>query len=184
MQSPHVDLKTQLAELDDLLERHALALGSDAEAYRNHAYRVVNLCSAFAQPSEGELRRIVIAAAFHDLGIWTDRTFDYLEPSRRRACEHLESLGEQGWSAEIGAMVLEHHKISRCTGVASPLVEPFRKADWADVSMGVVAFGAQRGFVRELFAAFPSAGFHARLLALAFERFRRHPLSALPMLKL
>ena len=38
--------------LDAVLEAHRAALGEDLQAYRNHAYRVTNLCLAL-QPADG-----------------------------------------------------------------------------------------------------------------------------------
>ena len=75
----------RLPTLDAVLGAHAAALGRDFDGYRNHAYRVANLCLAQSPPSALDVEKIAIAAAFHDLGIWTDRTFDYLEPSVRLA---------------------------------------------------------------------------------------------------
>jgi HD superfamily phosphohydrolase YqeK len=74
-----------ISTLDAILGDHSAALGSDATPYRNHAYRVANLCLAQSSSSAESLEKTAIAAAFHDLGIWTDHTFDYLAPSVRLA---------------------------------------------------------------------------------------------------
>ncbi|HEU0054861.1 MAG TPA: HD domain-containing protein, partial [Longimicrobium sp.] len=79
---------TEIATLDEVLDAHAAELGADFTAYRNHAYRVANLCLALAPDAPGRVEKIALAAAFHDLGIWTDGTFDYLPPSVRLAREH------------------------------------------------------------------------------------------------
>jgi len=39
-------LLTRIPTIDDVLDGHASALGNDRVAYRNHVYRVVNLCVA------------------------------------------------------------------------------------------------------------------------------------------
>jgi HD superfamily phosphodiesterase len=67
-----------------VLENHASVLGHDFIAYRNHVYRVVNLCLAIAGRGDREevqvtLEKIAVAAVFHDLGIWTNHTFDFLK---------------------------------------------------------------------------------------------------------
>ena len=82
-------LLERLDPLDRVLETHAVELGGDFTAYRNHAYRVVNFCAALAPCADAALEKIALAAAFHDLGIWTARTFDYLAPSIELACDHL-----------------------------------------------------------------------------------------------
>ena len=130
------------------------------------------------------LRTISLAAGFHDLGIWTDDTFDYLAPSQRLAREWLSSHGREDCAEEVGAMICQHHKVTPYRGSEGGLVEMFRRADWADVSKGLVAPGLSRRFLREVFAEFPNAGFHQRLLQLSFKQLLHHPFHPLPMLRL
>lgn len=170
--------------LDELLDAHAGALASDAGAYRNHAYRVANFCFAFSAVDRSQLDKIAVAAACHDLGIWTDRTFDYLEPSALLATRRLLESPHAAWADEVREMILQHHKLTRYRANADWLVEPFRCADLIDLSRGLVRFGLPRTLVREILAQWPNAGFHKRLLSLAGERARSHPLSPLPMLRL
>jgi len=110
-------LLTEIATLDEVLQAHAEALGGDFTAYRNHTYRVANLCAALSSSDPEPLRKIAIAAAFHDLGIWTDGTFDYLQPSIRLASAHLAQSGRAEWTSEVTEMILEHHKISAWRGI-------------------------------------------------------------------
>jgi len=174
---------TAIAVLDELLASRAGALGADFTGYRNHAYRVVNLCAAQTSVPNS-LEKIAVAAAFHDLGIWTDRTFDYLPPSVKLAADYLAQSGRAEWTAEIAAMIQEHHKISPYRRNPHWLVEPFRRADWIDVSRGLLSFGISRRLLRDVFATWPSAGFHARLVQLELARLRSHPWNPLPMMKL
>jgi hypothetical protein len=51
--------------------RTPLTSGGDATAYRNHTYRVANLCVALTGGDRAQLEKIAIAAACHDLGIWS-----------------------------------------------------------------------------------------------------------------
>jgi len=181
---------TELATLDAILAAYATELGRDFTLYRNHAYRVANLCACqlpqgAEQPVPAEQHeRIAIAAAFHDLGIWTDSTFDYLAPSVWLASAHLTATGKAHWIPEITGMILEHHKILRYGGDAGPLVEPFRRADWIDVTRGLLAFGVPRRFIAALYARWPGAGFHRRLVQLELAHLRKDPLRPLPVLKL
>ena len=177
-------LLERIPTIDRVLDGHAASLGRDFTAYRNHAYRVANFCAAHASPDPIALEKIAIAAAFHDLGIWTDGTFDYLDPSAGLARQHLSRSGREEWTEEITAMICEHHKLSKYRGDSRWLVESFRRADWTDVSTGLLRFGLPRSFVREVSTAWPSAGFHRRLVQLELERLRTHPLHPLPMVKL
>lgn len=176
-------LFTEIPALDNILLSHAAALAGDLDGYRNHTYRVANLCVALSADGARRLDAIAIAAAFHDMGIWTDRTFDYLEPSVRLASAHLKGTDREPWIPDITAMILEHHKITPLDRDSPSLVEPFRRADWIDVSRGLVTFGLSRAFVAELFSVWPSAGFHWRLVQLTFGRLRTHPLRPLPMMR-
>ena len=81
-------------------------------------------------------------------------------------------------------MILQHHKLTRWQRPAGWLVEPFRRADWADVTRGVLARGVPLGLIGALNATWPSAGFHRRLVELEFGQLRAHPLNPLPMLRL
>ena len=174
---------TRLALFEGLLEQHAPAIGKDVAAYRNHCYRVVNFAHALAGGDPDQLDKLAIAAAFHDIGIWTHGTFDYLPPSEEQARAWLARHGHPEWADEIAAMIAEHHKITACAPHRTALVEAFRQADWIDVSAGLLRHGLPRSFIREVQAAFPDAGFHLRLLQLSLRRALRHPLSPLPMMR-
>jgi hypothetical protein len=177
-----VALLTRIPTIDDVLSNHATVLREDFVAYRHHAYRVVNLCVAMV--GRRDVDKIAVAAVFHDLGIWTNGTFDYIAPSIALARRYLVARGRVDWTAEIEGMIADHHKITPSTAEADSLIEVFRRADWIDVSGGLRRFGIPRPFVARLFATWPSAGFHWRLLTLTLDRFRRHPLTPLPMVRL
>lgn len=172
----------RIPDLDAILAAHAEALGGDLSLYRNHGYRVANLALILSEAAPSRREKLAIAAAFHDLGIWTDGSFDYLAPSVRLATEHLERVGQAAWIDEIAAMILNHHKIS--TSAGGGLVEAFQRADWADVSRGLRRWGLPRATIAALYAAFPDAGFHAKLVRLELGRLRTHPWNPLPMLRL
>ena len=174
---------TALPTLDALLAAHAGSLGEDATGYHHHAYRVANFYWQLAPGDADALEKLSIAVAFHDLGIWTAGTFDYLPPSRVLARDYLHQRGKAAWMVDVDAMIECHHKVMRTPVGTSPAVEAFRRADWIDVSLGVVRFGLSRDVVHEVRARFPDAGFHRGLLQLTLQRLYRHPLSPLPMMR-
>ena len=54
-------LVTSIPIVDGVLDHYATALGHDFIAYRNHVYRVVNLCPAEKSSSiEGRLSRRIV----------------------------------------------------------------------------------------------------------------------------
>jgi hypothetical protein len=170
--------------IDVILDGWRGPLGADFDAYWNHCQRVANFCLAFAGDDLDLREKLAVAAAFHDLGIWSDDTYDYLEPSRRLARAYLADSGRSDWAEEIETTIELHHGLRPFRGDATWLVEPFRRADWTDVSMGWLRSGLSRAFVARVLATFPNAGFHRRLVALTLHRLRTHPLSPLPMLRL
>ncbi len=169
--------------LDELFAPYRQMLGSDYDAYRNHCLRVFNFCCALAG-ERADADKIAVAAFFHDIGIWSDNTFDYICPSQLHARRYLEKANKVAWCDEIEAMIGEHHKVSKYKLNPSWLVEPFRKADWIDLSAGLLRCRLPDDFVTNVILAFPNAGFHKKLLALAVERLKSHPFNPLPMMKL
>ena len=179
----HPSLVTSLPIVEDVLDTHASELGHDLIGYRNHVYRVVNLCLAIVRDGRVDLEKIAVAAAFHDLGIWTNHTFDYIAPSVAIARAHLAARGMADWIPEIEAMIADHHKVTSARSDRQSLVESFRRADWIDVTRGLRRFGVPRTFVEAVAATWPSAGFHRRLVELTMDRWWKHPLNPVPMVK-
>lgn len=167
---------------DTILAGYRAVLGRDHGKYRNHVQRVFHACLLFdADPANATT--YAIAAAFHDIGIWTDRTIDYLGPSMAQAEAYLRAKHMPGRIEEVKALIEWHHKVHRYRGPHERTVEVFRKADWTDVSMGLMRFGADRRRLREGRKRFPDLGFHAFLLKRIAQRFLRHPLDPLPMFR-
>lgn len=178
-----MSLITNLPLLDQLLDEHHDAIGKDFTAYRNHCHRMVNFCYLLASPDHEAQAKIQIAAAFHDLAIWTHGTLDYLRPSAGLARAHLSETGQQAWADEVDRMIDLHHQFRACPAPDDTLVEAFRKADLVDVSLGLVRFGLSAATVREVRAALPNAGFHKRLVQLTLKQLGTNPLKPLPMMK-
>lgn len=168
------------ALIDNVLRRFQSEIGPDYERYRNHVYRVYSFCLQLDK-SDVNRDKYAIAAAFHDLGIWTDHTFDYLQPSMWLAELYLEESGRAAWNAEIAQMIYWHHKLSPYAGEAT--AEIFRRADWIDVSLGALRFGLERQAIRSIRKQWPNAGFHLFLLKKSAVNFLEHPLNPLPVFK-
>ncbi|MFB8002476.1 hypothetical protein [Nocardia sp. NPDC056000] len=173
-------------EIDRRLEPWSAQLGPDRVAYTNHVLRVISLSDLIAKgpgPAPSDRPEFLAAGVFHDLGIWTAGTFDYLAPSEELAGHWLEGNGQSELTPLVTRMIDQHHKL-RSAGDADDPVEIFRRADAIDVEMAVLGrFGVSRSAYRALTEEFPDAGFHRRLLQLGAERLRTHPFSPLPVLK-
>jgi hypothetical protein len=81
-----------------------------SEGYRNHVHRMLNFCCALHNSVEKERQKLTIAGCFHDIGIWTGHTFDYLPPSVLAAKEYLELDGLGAWTSEVALMIDQHHE--------------------------------------------------------------------------
>lgn len=173
----------RLAVLDDILDAHASVLGRDFHPYRNHTYRVANFHWCLLPGSLEDLYVLSVAVAFHDLGIWTAGTFDYLAPSEALARDYLVEQQRPELVTVVLAMIREHHRISALPRGQDPRIETFRRADWIDVSMGTLRFDLSTDDFRRTVQRFPRLGFHLRLLQFSLRHGLRHPLRPLPMLK-
>jgi hypothetical protein len=170
--------------IEEVLDAWSPSLARARDPYGGHVYRVFNYARrVFGSPSHDD--DFAVASVFHDLGIWSDRTFDYLAPSSARAAHYL-CARDPAASTELVVDVIEnHHSLRRVRGGVAPLAaDAFRRADYVDLSRGFLRAGMDRAFVREVIAAFPYRGFHGVLSRTAFAWFLRHPLRPLPMLRL
>ncbi|MCA0975016.1 hypothetical protein LCL99_11090 [Halomonas denitrificans] len=160
-----IQLKRQRVE--ELLARYESIIGKDFSGYRNHVYRTITYAMHLL---EHELRYeplVETAFVYHDLGLWTDHELAYLEPSEALA---LADNDKYGWGIDPDALrgaIHWHHKILPYKGHHEQVIEACRKADWIDVSKGMLRKGISKTAVREVEAAFPNLGFHNTLLRLA-----------------
>jgi hypothetical protein len=168
--------------IEDLLSTFSSMTGKDHERYNNHVYRVFLNCLLIDQEKKNE-EKYALAAVFHDIGIWTNHTFDYLNPSIEQARLYLNKTGKAGWITEISQMIYWHHKISKYKGEYEQTVETFRKADWIDVSLGLLSFGIDKRIVKENRRKIPNSGFHVFLTKQTIKNFFKHPFNPLPVFK-
>lgn len=178
-----MQIQYTLPLIEEILAPWQPIIGKDFQGYRNHLYRMIHCCFALRNCSEEEQQKIIIAAAFHDIGIWTDNTVDYIEPSIPPAMAYLQENGLENWQHEIRLMITEHHKIRAYQSEQYPLIELFRRADLVDFSLGCIRQGLRKQDINALKQHFPNAGFHRMLLKRASRWFIKHPLNPAPMMK-
>lgn len=168
--------------IEELFQKFKPIMGRDYHKYKNHVYRVFLNCLIMDNDKNNE-EKYAYAAVFHDIGIWTDNTIDYLEPSIAQACAYLAENGRKDLVADITLMIYWHHKIRSYRDRQNKIVETFRKADWIDVSLGLLTFGFNKQKIKENRKRFPNLGFHIFLIKKIIKNFFRHPLNPLPMFK-
>ena len=170
--------------IDGILKEYQSVIGRDYQGYLNHCKRVAACCLILCQDQRQEVcEKIAIAVAFHDIGIWTAKTIDYIEPSVEEMHKYLTSNQLLDWQEEITLMISEHHKLTITKCLEYPLVEHFRQADYADFSFGFIRSGIPMSEFKKLTHQFPNAGFHKALMALGVKRLFKKPWSPLPMFK-
>jgi len=169
--------------LEEILDKWRTEFGNDYLGYKNHVYRMIHFCFALHDCDDEEREKIIIAGCFHDLGIWSSGTVDYLPPSIALAKEYLKQRSLELWSPEIELLIDMHHKLRKFRNDRYPLVEVFRKGDLVDFSLGAVKWGLPKTYIKSIKDQFPNAGFHKRLGQLAGGWFSKHPLSPPPFLK-
>jgi hypothetical protein len=178
-----MNIETSNDLIEEILALWKDRIGSDYPGYRGHVYRMFNFCLALRPCTEEEKQKVAIAACFHDIGLWSDRTVDYIPPSVAQARMYLSNTGRRAWAEEIGLMVEMHHKVRSIQDSRYPLVELFRKGDLVDFSLGVFTFGIPRSYIRQVKATLPNNGFHRFLMKGAREWFSKHPFSPPPFMK-
>ena len=175
-------IEERIPLLEEILTERKSEIGGEFAGYKNHVYRMVNFCFAVGENfSQEEREKIVIAGCFHDIGIWTGATFDYLPPSIEAAHEYLTKNNLEKYNADVALMIDQHHKLRRFPD--DRLTEVFRKGDLIDFSLGLIKCGLPKTFVKNVKKQFPNNGFHKYLIKLAGGWICRHPLNPLPVAK-
>jgi hypothetical protein len=168
--------------IDEILDaRRAYARGQDAafEGYRNHAHRIYNYVRAISSLSAEDEEKIAIAAAFHDLLAFDG--LDYLEPSIEEAGKYLRETGREAWDREVAHVIAFHHRVRPYRGEFATLVEPFRRADWNDFTMGLVRAGIPREVRKAADKELPVSDFVPKAVTkVALSWLPRHPLRPAP----
>jgi hypothetical protein len=170
------------ALIDEILDaRREFARGQHAafEGYRNHAHRVHNFARTIGSLSREDDEKIAIAAAFHDLCAFDG--LDYLEPSIEEAARYLRETDREAWDRQVALTIAFHHRLRPYRGESAKLVEPFRRADWNDFTMGLVRGGIQRELRKAANAEFPVTDFVPKaVVKVAIGWLPRHPLRPAP----
>ena len=147
-------------DVEDLLINYQTVIGSDLEAYRNHIYRVLTYSLHILGNDETYLPLIATALVYHDIGLWTDHTLAYLEPSSHRATEGTKNTLLPDDVLLIQNIVYYHHKITPFEGPRAAVVNAVRRADWIDATQGAVHQGMPKANIKKVYDEIPAAGFY------------------------
>jgi len=171
--------------IDNIIEEYHDIMKEDFLGYRNHCQRVFGfLLYLIPEPTDIYiLEKCAIAVAYHDIGIWTDNTIDYIDPSRKGARDYLIYKQKAEWIEEVDLMIERHHQILQGNLIEDSLTNYFRRADLVDFSGGYVTQGLPLYVIRQMLASYANEGFHMKLMQLALGRLWTNPLSPAPMMR-
>ncbi len=144
------------------LKKYKHLIGDDFDGYRNHIYRVMTYSMHFLHNNETYMDVIGSALVFHDIGLWTDKTLAYLEPSARLARDAGKTYSSEELTLQEN-IIVNHHKIWPFKGENGAVVEAVRKADWIDASNGMLNKGMPWRHIQAVKDTLPAAGFYNTL---------------------
>jgi HD domain len=160
-------LRTATGAVDGPMERHCLRA----------RYIAAELAGRRGWEIDGEL--LTVAAILHDIGLYPSAsrggvyTADGAELAR-------EILPGHGWSAErverCAEAIDRHHELRSQLGFGGE-VEALRLADLVELSGGLIAFGLDRGWLRELGRTVPRRGLAGELVREVGRALRERPLT-------
>eukprot|EP00282_Hemiselmis_andersenii_P008435 CAMPEP_0114135948 /NCGR_PEP_ID=MMETSP0043_2-20121206/14954_1 /TAXON_ID=464988 /ORGANISM="Hemiselmis andersenii, Strain CCMP644" /LENGTH=218 /DNA_ID=CAMNT_0001229671 /DNA_START=51 /DNA_END=707 /DNA_ORIENTATION=+ len=149
--------------LDAILEEHKAVIGKQYHGYRNHCLTVMNLANHRMGGSLTEEQDdvLAVAAAFHDIALWTDNRIDYLDPSIARMEEYAKRTGRDKHIKLMRDMIYYHHKIfTGAFASMDPLIGAFQAADSSAFTFGLVPFDMSTPYRAAVGKALPNKGFH------------------------
>ena len=168
--------------IEKILSLYREQIKVDYQGYKNHCMRVLHFLTYLKPINAEEREKLLIAVVFHDIGLWTHKTVDYLPPSISEVKKYLINIGKAEWIEEISIIIDMHHKLTPYNGKYE-LVEFFRKADLVDFTLGLVTHGIPRDCITKIKKQFPNEGFHKMLVMRTLKWVPLHPLNPMPIIK-
>jgi hypothetical protein len=168
------------AERAALARLRELAGAADGPMERHSARVFAIACELGARGGSDLDREVLLCAAWlHDAGLYPGAaTRDAYVRDSRVLAERL--LSQHGWPqgriARTADAIERHHEL-RSQWDHGAEVELLRRADLVDLSGGVVRFGLDRAWLRELRHAVPARGMARTIGALVARAARERPLS-------
>jgi len=173
-------LITKNRRIEDILRNYSNVLGNHFPLYRGHCYRLLNYI-IYMQRHQDNLELLGVAISFHDLGIWTHDTMDYLNPSFELAKTYVQDEDVDIFISDLEVMIKDHHKVTPLRKVAP--AEYLRKADLTDLSFGFIPGGVPQSFIKDMVGCWPYQGFQKMIFGKVLLHAVGNPLDPFPMLK-
>jgi len=173
-------LATTAAERDALAALRQ-ATGAVNGPMERHCLRVRLMAAELALRREWQLDHeiLTVASILHDIGLYpsVSRGGVYTADGAALARRLLTTHGWETVRINVCADAVDRHHDVRSQLSHGAEVEALRMADLADVSGGLVSFGLQRAWVRELTRDVPRRGLGAELAREVGRALRERPLT-------
>lgn len=180
--SPSFKIVTEAPNMDTYLSKYKQDFGAAHDVYRNHCLRVLSFARHILvtetgfdeEQAESAMPVMEIALAYHDMGLFTDLSLEYLEPSAARAEKDLEGTLSADEIKLVRDIIVWHHKVFPWSGEderSTAIVNAVRKGDWVDATTcllggSFVRKGLSAADVVATHTALPEMGFGSFLAAL------------------
>lgn len=158
----------EIPEVESILIDYKDVIGTDYEGYRGHIYRVLSYSMHYLKNNETYLDVIAAALVYHDIGLWTDRQLDYLEPGCKHAKDRFKGVYDENKLHLLDDIIYYHHKLTPFVGDHEDIVNAVRKSDMIDFSLGLVNYGMPDRHIEVVHRKIPNNGFHQHLCEIGF----------------
>ena len=185
--SENIEILKESEIIESQLSNYKQLLGDDYLGYRNHLYRVLTYANWFLGGRPSKLNNnkywelLQIALVYHDIGLWTHKQLNYLQPSVDLAIRSLaasEKIYDTSDVRIVKDMITYHHKITYFNGFDSnhpntpypggkealDIIDAFRKADWIDATHTIITKDMPINNINKVVSELPDLGFYNTLL--------------------
>ena len=140
-----------------------------------HCLRQFAIAERLAGDREFDRELLLCACWLHDLGLYTDSHDPYVTEGARLAARVLEPFDWPPERLQRCMDACEQHHAPRSRMALGLEVELVRRADLVDVTAGLVNFGLDRAWLRELFREVPRDGLYRLIGSAVLNELRHRP---------
>ena len=175
------ELATTDGERDALARVRELAGATDGPMER-HGVRCFLIGEKLAADSGREIDRevLLIASLLHDMGLYDGAAEGGAYVTDGRNYTERMLSGRPGWDPERLRRCLDaierHHEL-RSQWEAGNEVELLRRADQVELGSGLIRYGIERSWLRELAGSVPRRGLYGEISKMLLKAVRERPLS-------
>ena len=156
------------------LETLRAAAGADSPMER-HCLRQFAIAERLAGDREFDRELLLCACWLHDVGLYTDSRDPYVTEGARVAARVLEPFAWPPERLQRCMNACEQHHAPRSRMAMGLEVELVRRSDLVDVTAGLVNFGLDRGWLRDLFREVPREGLWRLIASAVLSELRHRP---------